>query len=99
MRSRAVVAFSTSDTGKAYWLLEESALAQRYEKVKGVQRWKLKVIPTARRCRLATTGNGNIVPQGRRVHGVSAAGDRTVLHQQHHVLAERKVTRGNRRPL
>ncbi|MEY2853177.1 MAG: hypothetical protein RL030_309 [Pseudomonadota bacterium] len=53
-----------SDKGGAYWLLDEIALAQHYEKsviIEEFQCWKLEVNPDQTATLTCEDGNGNVV--------------------------------------
>ena len=91
-----------ADAGGAYWLLDEIALAQRYEKsvaAEEFQLWKLAVN--------LDQHNGVLNLRRRQwqhrwyeadsVHGFSAGGNQSVFLQQHHPVAERVLTDGRGR--
>ena len=89
-----------ADQAGAYWLLDEIALVQRYEKTvagEEFQLWKLKVnFRPHRDAHLRGRERQDGLQQDDRIHRFSVAGDRAVFHEQDHSVAER-VLRGRGR--
>ena len=90
-----------ADEGGAYWLLDEIALAQRYEKrvmAEEFQVWTLKV--NADRTATLSCGDGNnntVYTKADSVHRFSGGRNHALVCQQHDLSAERTLKRRGRK--
>lgn len=79
-----------ADAGGAYWLLDEIALAQRYEKAmtaEDFQCWRLTVNPDSTGILTCEDGNGHA-----RFRGFSGRGRHSQVCQQHDLSAQLALT-------
>ena len=82
-----------ADQGGAYWLLDDIALIQPYDKAiaaEEFQVWRLKVSTDHTATLTCENGNGTTVfTKALDVHRFSAAGNHALFSEQHHLPAER----------
>jgi hypothetical protein len=92
-----------ADTGGAYWLIDEIALAREFDDrlaTEPLQVWTLAVSENS--SAKLTCDDGNLLPAGDEanpLHRFSDAGDPVLFRRQYDPAAERILARSNRLPI